>query len=532
MTDTHSFRSRRSMCYARRGMVCSSQPLAAQAGLEMLKKGGNAVDAAVAAAAAHTVLEPTSNGLGSDAFALVWHGGRLYGLNGSGPAPAAMSIAGMRGRGYGSMPERGWLSVDVPGAPGAWAELSRRFGRLPFDELLRPAAAYAREGYPVSPIVARLWQQQAEQFGRELRGAEFAEWFRVFTPGGRAPLEGEVWACPEMGDTLDALAESRCEEFYRGALARKTASCVAEHGGALSEDDLAAYRPEWVEPVSVSYRGHEIWELPPNGHGLVVLMALGLLAQDEPAGWSDAGAVHRRIEAMKLAFADGMEYITDPRFMDVSPRELLDGDYLAARRALIGPRAALPRAGDPRCGGTVYLCTADGEGSMVSFIQSNYRNFGSGIVVPGTGISLNDRAFSFSLDEKHHNALRGGKRPYHTIIPGFITRGGEAVGPFGVMGEYMQPQGQLQAVVNMLDGGMDAQAALDTPRWQWVGGMDIEVEPAFPESLASELAACGHNVIRAKDFLRFGRGQIILRSPDGVLAAGTEPRADGFPAAW
>ena len=528
---TYDFPSRRSMCYAKNGMVCASQPLAAQAGLDMLKKGGSAVDAIVAAAAALTVLEPTSNGLGSDAFALVWHGGRLYGINGSGPAPMAASAEAMRGRGYSAMPERGWLSVDVPGAVGAWAELSRRFGRLEFSELLRPAARYAREGYPVSPIIARLWQRQAGQFEKTLSGAEFGEWFRVFTKNGRAPAEGEVFSCPEMADTLDAIGESGGEDFYRGALAGKIAAASREFGGFMAEGDLAAYSAEWVQPMSVSYHGHEIWELPPNGHGLVVLMALGLLDGDAPAGFYDENALHRRVEAMKLAFADGMEYITDPRCMDIDPARLIERSYLERRRALIGERALMPEPGDPRGGGTVYLCAADGEGNMVSYIQSNYRGFGSGIVVPGTGISLNDRGFSFKLDGNHRNVLAGGKRPYHTIIPGFITKGGEALAAFGVMGEYMQPQGQLQVALNMLDSGMDAQTALDAPRWQWVGGMDVEVEPSYPEELAEALRARGHNVRRAADNLSFGRGQIILRRGD-VLCGASEPRTDGFTAAW
>lgn len=524
--------SRRQVVYGRRGMVCTSQPLAAGAGLDILKAGGNAVDAAVATAIVMTVLEPVSNGIGSDTFALVWAGGKLHGLNGSGYAPAALSGDLLRAQGYDKMPARGWVPVNVPGTPSAWRALSRRFGRLPFEKLFESAVRYAREGYPVSPVAAVQWREQCENFSRTLKAPCHRGWFDTFAPQGRAPEPGELWRSEDMARTLEELAETGCESFYRGKLAQKIDRFSRETGGYLRSGDLAGYEAEWVQPISIHYKGCDVWEIPPNGHGLVALMALNTLRNDRFPARDDARTIHLQLEAMKLAFADGQKYITDPAYMTRTVEQLLDPSYAQRRRSSITELAQPPLAGDPASGGTVYLCTADGEGNMVSLIQSNYMGFGSGVVIPGTGISLNDRGANFSLDPNHDNCLQPGKRPYHTIIPGFLTRDGQAVGPFGVMGGFMQPQGHLQVVMNTIDFDLNPQAALDAPRWQWAGGMRIEVEPGFPQHLVEELAARGHDIHISANTRSFGRGEIIWRGPDGVLMGATEPRADGMAAAW
>lgn len=524
------FPSQRRVIYARRGMVCSSQPLAAQAGLDVLRRGGNAVDAAIATAACLTVLEPTSNGLGGDAFALIWHGGHLHGLNSSGPAPALADADLLREK-FGRIPEKGWYAVDVPGIPAAWAEASRRFGRLPLAELLSPAIAYAEEGYPLSPVTSKLWAQAYASYSKAEGDKQlFSHWFDCFAPNGRAPRAGETVYLPMHAETLRTLARTDCESFYRGELAEKIDAFSRETGGWLRAGDLAAFRPEWVEPISVNYRGYTVHELPPNGHGLVPLLTLGILGGFDMSE-RDASGIHIQLEAMKLAFADGLRYITDPRYMELSPAELLDEGYLARRRALITDSALEPEPGDPHSGGTVYLCAADGEGNMVSWIQSNYMGFGSGVVVPGTGIALHNRGCNFSLDPASPNCMAPGKRPYHTIIPGFLTKDGKPVGPFGVMGAFMQPQGHVQAIVNTLDYAMNPQEALDAPRWQWVGGKSIQLEPNFPADIAAELRRRGHD-ISTGDPIDFGRGQIIWRDENGTLCGGSEPRADGCVAAW
>ncbi|WP_199616084.1 gamma-glutamyltransferase family protein [Paenibacillus alkalitolerans] len=522
----YPYPSRRNAVYAGRGMVATSQPLAAEAGLEALRRGGNAIDAAVAAAACLTVVEPTSNGIGGDAFALVWTGGKLHGLNASGPAPKLLTIDAVRAAGHETMPAHGWLPVTVPGAPAAWAELSRRFGRLPLAESLAPAIRYAEEGFPVSPTVGYYWTLAAKRYRDILKGPEFETWFDVFAPGGRAPSVGELWRSPDHAATLKLIAASGTASFYRGELAERIDSFSREHGGFIRGDDLAAYAPEWVEPIGVRYKGYDVWEIPPNGQGLIALMALNMLSGDTFASREDAASYHLQIEAMKLAFADGKRYITQREKMTVDPALLLSARYAAERRTLIGHEARQPEAGRPDAGGTVYLAAADGDGNMVSFIQSNYMGFGSGLVVPGTGIALQNRGHNFSLDESDANGLEPGKKTYHTIIPGFLTKDGAPVGPFGVMGGFMQPQGHLQVVMNMIDFGLNPQAALDAPRWQWTEGMTVELEHGVEESIALALSRRGHNVRRALGSGSFGRGQIIVRDPGGVLIGGVDPRAD------
>ncbi len=530
----NSYPSTRRVVYGTKGMVCTSQPLAAQAGLDILKQGGNAIDAAVATAACLTVLEPTSNGIGSDAFALVWieKEKRLYGLNASGLSPMAIDPDEIRAKYGNEMPKRGWVPVTVPGAPGAWSALTGKYGKLPMTKSLAPAISYARDGYPLSPVISRLWDKAYQEFSQTFKDACFQNWFATFAPKGRAPRPGEVVTLPDHAKTLEELAATNCESFYRGALAEKIDAFSRETGGYLRKEDLAQFHAEWVEPITTNYRGYTVSEIPPNGHGIVVLMALNILEGFQFTERDTATSIHKQIEAMKLAFVDGKRYVSDPRYMRVTPEQMLSKDYAAKRRALIGDRAILPEAGDPACGGTVYLCTADAEGNMVSYIQSNYMGFGSGIVVPGTGISMQNRGNNFSLDPESENCLAPGKRSYHTIIPGFLSKDGKAIGPFGVMGGFMQPQGQVQVVMNTIDFGMNPQEALDAPRWQWVGGKNIEVERAFPYSITEELVRAGHNVKVLPESLSMGRGQIIWRNDEGVLVGATEPRTDGTVAAW
>jgi gamma-glutamyltranspeptidase/glutathione hydrolase len=533
----------RKSLYAPRGVVATSQPLAASAGLAALRKGGTAVDAALATAIALTVVQPTSNDIGSDLFALVWDGSALHGLNGSGRSPAALTLETVRERGaigppspaYGgaqataehSMPARGWLPVTVPGAPAGWRDLHARFGALPFADLFDDAIHHAEHGFPVSPTVAHYWRRSARVLHPTLEGPEFAEWARVFGPG---PQAGERWRNPDAARTLRLIADTGAEAFYKGELAGAIAEHAARTGGLLTADDLAAHASTWVEPISAHYRDHEVWELPPNGQGLAALLALNLL--DGFTGGSLEERLHRQIEAIKLGFADVHALVADPDHAPAPLDVLLGADYADRRRALIGEKAGEPVAGEPSRAGTVYLAAADEAGMMVSLIQSNYMGFGSHIVVPGTGFTLQNRGAGFTLDERHPNAVGPGRRPFHTIIPGFLTRGGAPVGPFGVMGGHMQPQGHVQVVTSTVDDDLGPQAALDNPRWYWHAGRQVQIEPelaATPEGAAAVegLRRRGHEITIVNEASAFGYGQAIWRLPDGGYVAGTEPRADG-----
>ena len=528
----HPFSSKRHTVFAKKGMVATSQPLAAQAGLEILKKGGNAIDAAIATAAALTVLEPTSNGIGGDAFALVWIKGELHGLNASGPSPELLTAEAVKELGHEMMPKLGLIPITVPGAPAAWAELSEKFGRFPLEETLQPAIAYAEEGFPLTPILGKYWGKAFNAYKR-LEGPEFTHWFETFAPNGRAPEIGEIWSSQDHADTLRAIAMSGAREFYEGELAQKIENFMIEHGGFLRKSDLAAYQPEWVKPISTNYRGYDVWEIPPNGQGIAALMALNIFGQLDEPKWQNADTYHQQIEAMKLAFTDGQAFITEQNDMPITVEHLLSKEYANFRAKEVHEQAIDPTPYELPKGGTVYLATADDEGNMVSYIQSNYMGFGSGIVIPGTGISLQNRGADFSLDESRPNFLKPGKRTFHTIIPGFLTKDGEAVGPFGVMGGYMQPQGHFQVVSNTIDYSLNPQSALDMPRWQWVGGKKVHVEPEFPNYLVQALQRKGHDIEVLPDGGSFGRGQIIWRNPKtGVLAGGTESRTDGMVAAW
>lgn len=527
----YPFASSRSAVLATGGVVATSQPLAAQAGIGVLADGGSAVDAAIATAAALTVVEPCSNGLGSDAFALVWDDGELHGLNGSGRWPAGNDAGRLSDAGHTTMPERGWTPVTVPGAVDTWDELHRRFGRLPIDRLLAPAIDYATNGHPLSPVVARQWSAAADFFATAARDLpELAGWAPVFAPDGRAPRAGERWLAPGHARTLQALADHGFRDFYEGSVAEAITAYAASTGGRLDAADLAGHRGEWVDPISVAYRGHRVWEIPPNGQGIAALLALGMLAGTDldRRPQIDEGAWHLQIEAMKLAFADSDANVADMGVVDVPVGRLLDPGYLAERSTLIGEAAGPAPQGDPIRGGTVYLCAADAGGMMVSFIQSNYMGFGSGVVVPSHGVSLQNRGAGFVLDDGHPNHAAPGKRPRHTIIPGFLTTAdGEPIGPFGVMGGEMQPQGHLQVVSAMVDHGRNPQAALDAPRWQVERDGRVRVEPQVPDEVVEGLRARGHEVTVESSRMPFGRGQIIVRSSDGVYAAGSEPRADG-----
>ena len=530
--DTWPYPSLRSAVLSTGGMVAASQPLAAQAGLAALRAGGSAVDAALATAITLTVVEPTSNGIGSDAFAIVWDGEKLHGLNASGPAPRALSAEALRAAGHTVFPERGWTSVSVPGAPDAWGVLHERFGRVPFDSLFADAIRLAEDGFPVSPVVSQLWRRAGSVFIGTGDPA-LDEWARIFTIGGRTPDAGELWRSPGHAATLRRLASEGPRDFYEGALATRIAEHAQATGGMLGGDDLAVFYSEWVEPISISYRDYEVWEIPPNGQGIAALQALGIVEgtamHESPHASTESW--HYQIEAMKLAFADTYRYVADPRRADVPASGMLDAGYLASRRALIEDRAQTFGPGLPPSGGTVYLCAADRDGMMVSYIQSNYMGFGSGVVVPGTGISLQNRAAGFTLEPGHRNEAAGGKRPRHTIIPGFLTRGGVPVGPFGVMGGEMQPQGHLQVVSSMVDHGLNPQSALDAPRWR-VEPDGVVLEPEADADVVDGLRARGHRVAVAPNRLDFGRGQIIRRLDSGVYAGGTEPRTDGLVAVW
>lgn len=426
----------------------------------------------------------------------------------------------------GRMPTYGWTPVTVPGAPAAWAAVVSRFGRRTLAEDLQGAVRYAREGYPCGAAVAQAWQAALEKYRAVLTEPCFAPWFRTFAPQGRAPRAGEMIRLPGHADTLEAIGATDAAAFYSGDLARRIDAASRAGGGYLRYEDLASFSPRWVEPLSVPYRGYEVCEIPPNGQGIAALMALNILRNFDFPEKDSPDTCHRQIEAMKMAFADAFRYVTDPEHMDLDARRLLDPAYGAARAARMEDTARVWTHGVPPSGGTVYLCCADGEGNMVSFIQSNYMGFGSGIVVDGTGIALQNRGVDFSLDEQAANCLRPGKRSYHTIIPGFLMKDGLPVGPFGVMGGYMQPQGHLQVVMNYVDFHLNPQQALDAPRWQWLRDGAVIVESDFDPALRQALLARGHDLRVEPNATLFGRGQMIVRLPDGVLVGGTEKRTD------
>lgn len=503
-----------------RNVVATSQPLAAQAGLQMLHRGGNAVDAAVATAIALTVVEPTNNGLGSDAFAQVWDGKTLHGLNASGRAPLAWNLQKFAHRD--EMPLRGWDAVTIPGAVSGWIELSQRFGKLPHEYLYEPAIGYAREGFPVSPYTAQLWHEAQ----REL--ALFPDFAQTFLRDGKAPRVGETWRCPAQARTLELIAETKGEAFYRGELAERIVAHAQSGGAVLAKEDLASHRADWVEPVAVDYRGYKLHEIPPNGQGLAALVALGILQCLDIKQFrvDSADSLHVQIEAMKLAFADVHRYLGDASSMEKQPEDFLCKPYLEQRAQLVDMREARdPDYGIPPYGGTVYLATADASGMMVSLIQSNFHGFGSGVVVPETGISLQNRGHGFNLIEGHPNVVGGGKRPLHTILPAFVTRDGAPCMSFGVMGGPMQPQGHVQMMTRMVDYNQNPQAACDAPRWRVSRGLQVSFEAGHNPDVLQQLTKRGHQITPSENW-GFGGAQLICKLEDGYCAA-SDGRKDG-----
>jgi gamma-glutamyltranspeptidase/glutathione hydrolase len=502
--------------------VATSQPLATQAGVAMLARGGNAIDAALATAITLTVVEPCSNGIGSDLFAIVWDRERLAGLNASGRAPAGWNRA--RFAGHEQMPQRGFDTVTIPGAVSGWVALSQRYGTLAFGDLFEPAIRYARDGYAVSPVVADKWRLAVPLMPQGLG------WQDHFLVDGRAPKPGERFRSSAMANTLSAIAQTNGEAFYRGALADAICAHAKACGSVHVRRDFERHTCDWVTPIAVDYRNMRVHEIPPNGQGIAALMALGMLESFDLASLArdSVESMHLQIEAMKLAFADVYRYVGDPATMTISPEALLHRDYLRERASLIDAnKASHYGPGEPPRGGTVYVTAADASGMMVSLIQSNYMGFGSGVVVPGTGISLQNRGAGFTLAHDHANEVGPGKRPYHTIIPGFMTRDGAPVATFGVMGGPIQPPGHVQTVVRMVDYAMNPQAALDAPRFKVNAGRSIDLEASAPRELREGLIGLGHKLEAIPDsYMDFGAGQVILKTDVGYLAA-SDPRRDG-----
>ena len=521
---THPYPSRRS-AVAADNIVATSHPLAAQAGLGMLARGGNAVDAALATAIALTVLEPTGNGIGSDAFAILWDGKQLHGLNASGRSPKDWTPD--RFAGQTKMPFRGWESVTVPGAVSAWVSLSETFGKLPFEELFEPAVRYAENGFPVSPVIAALWQRAAAELGDQ---PGFAE---TFMPNGAAPKAGEYFRSRGHARTLKRIAETNGKAFYEGDIAEEIAAYSHAHHAALTLEDLAQHRADWCGTISKSFDDCALHEIPPNGQGIAALMGLGILSQTgiRDMDAEDPRALHLQIEAMKLALRDAEAFVGDLDHMKtITVDDLLDDGYLTARaREIDLTRATDFGAGAPKQGGTVYLTAADASGMMVSFIQSNYAGFGSGVVVPGTGIALQNRGAGFSLDPAHQNCVGPNKRPFHTIIPGFLMGPDGPRMSFGVMGGPMQAQGHVQMVLRTQLFGQDPQMAVDAPRWRVTNGLGLACETTLPTATLDALREMGHQIsLEAPDnAFGFGGAQLIHRLPGRGYVAGSDPRKDG-----
>ena len=522
-----------------RNVVSTSHPLAAQAGLRILWQGGNAVDAAIAAAAALTITEPVSNGLGSDAFCILWDGQQLHGLNASGPAPQAWTpgyFQSKYGAGATTPPKRGMDSVTIPGAVSAWVALSERFGKLPFEDLLQPAIEIAERGYLLPVVVQQKWAAATPEL-QSLPG--FAQ---SFLPWGRAPNVGELFKFPAAARGLRLIAQTKGQAFYGGEIAQALAQFSADNGGSHQVSDFAQFKPEWVTPLAKNYRQHTLHEIPPNGQGIAAQIALGILENFDLASLPVDGVAsqHLQIEAMKLAFADVYRFVAERQGMEVSTEQMLDSAYLAQRAKLIDmKRAQAFGAGNPVKGGTIYLTAADENGMMVSFIQSNYMGFGSGCVEPTYGISLQNRGHGFTVSTatpNQANLVAPGKRPFHTIIPAFLTQNGQPVMSFGVMGGNMQPQGHMQTVVRMLDYQQNPQAACDAPRWRFNQGMEINVESSMNPHTVQGLKDLGHHVDVINDsYQDFGAGQFIWRAGDpkveGYVVA-SDPRRDGLAAGF
>ncbi len=533
----------RSPVLATEAMAATSQPLATQVALEVMKQGGNAIDAAIAANALLGLVEPTGNGVGGDIFALVWDAKskQLYGLNGSGRSPKSLTREWFIDNGYSQIPSHGPLPVSVPGAVDGWFMLHDRFGQLPMAEVLKPAINYAEKGFPVTQLIAYYWHKSVPKL------SQFPGFTEQFTVNGQAPKAGEVWKNPGLANTLKAISKGGRAAFYQGPIAQTIADYMQANGGFLSREDLASHRGEWVEPVSTNYRGYDVWELPPNGQGIAALQILNIMEQYDVSsmGHTSAEYVHLFTEAKKVAFEDRAKYYADPEFNQIPVAALLDKSYAKKRAALIDLNQAGKHypAGNPALehGDTIYLTTADKDGNMVSLIQSNYRGMGSGMTPPGLGFILQDRGEMFSLTEGHFNVFAGGKRPFHTIIPAFVTKNNQPWMSFGLMGGAMQPQGHAQIIINMVDFGMDIQAAGDAPRIHHTGSSEptdevmsdggiLNLESSFPYSTIRTLMRKGHNIQFANG--PYGGYQAIMRAANGVYWGASESRKDGHAAGY
>ncbi len=533
----------RSPVLATEAMAATSQPLATQVALDVMQQGGNAIDAAIAANAMLGLVEPTGNGMGGDLFAIVWDAKskKLYGLNGSGRSPKSLSKQWFVDNGYDKIPSHGPLPVSVPGAVDGWFMLHDRFGQLPMNEVLKPTIEYAEKGFPVTQLIAYYWNRSVPLLSK------YPGFTEQYTLDGKAPQAGEIWRNPGLANTLKALGTGGRDAFYKGEIAKTIAEYMQANGGFLSYDDMASHQGEWVEPVSTNYRGYDVWELPPNGQGIAALQILNIMEQHDLSNmrYDSADYVHLFTEAKKVVFEDRAKYYADPEFNQIPVAELISKSYAKTRGALIDLNKAGKHfpAGNPalEAGDTIYLTTADKEGNMVSLIQSNYRGMGSGMTPPGLGFILQDRGEMFSLTDGHFNVFEGGKRPFHTIIPAFVTKDGQPWMSFGLMGGAMQPQGHAQIIINMVDFGMDIQAAGDAPRIHHTGSSEptdevmtdggvLNLETGFPYSTIRDLMRKGHKIQFANG--PYGGYQAIMRAPNGVYWGATESRKDGHAAGY
>ncbi|HUG11647.1 MAG TPA: gamma-glutamyltransferase [Opitutaceae bacterium] len=538
----------RSEIIAQHGMVATSHPLATQAGLDVLKAGGSAVDAAIAANAALGLMEPVGCGVGGDIFAIVWseRDKKLYGLNGSGRSPLGLSYDQLQAElaklNRTTIPPLGMLPISVPGAVDGWFELHAKFGKLPMDQVLAPAIQYAEEGFPLTELIAFYWQFAARF--KDFPGAAYATWM----PGGVAPKKGDIFKNPDLAATYRALATGGRDAFYKGGIADKIDAFMRENSGWLRKEDFEKHTSTWVDPVSVNYRGYDVYEIPPNGQGIAALQMLNILESYDlrGMGMNSADALHVMIEAKKLAFEDRAKFYADPEFSKIPLAGLLSKEYAAERRALIDMKRAARTydAGNPALqqGDTTYLCTADSEGNMVSLIQSNYRGMGSGIMVPGLGFGFQDRGEQFVFDKEHANCYAPGKRPFHTIIPAFVMKDGKPLIAFGLMGGAMQPQGHVQIVVNLVDFDLNLQEAGDAARWQHEGSTDydtpkmktggwVNLESGIPQEVVRALELRGHDI--RSDVGGYGGYQAIMRDHErGIYVGASESRKDGQAAGW
>jgi gamma-glutamyltranspeptidase/glutathione hydrolase len=520
---------------AKHGMVATGSVPAAQAGLKILQEGGNAVDAAIATAAALTVVEPTTNGLGGETYVIAWINDQLIGLNASGFSPKNLTVESFKEKhgDIASIPLYDWTPVLVPGSIKGWEALSKRYGKLSLAQCLAPAIALAQDGFVISPILARTWQKAYSRYqaiGKD--DPKFNAWFDTFSFSNQAPQTNDIIKLPDHAKTLQLIADQGSDVFYRGQLAQQLVDASNTHGGFFQLEDLLSYDVTWVDPILMDYHGYQVAELPPNGQGILASMALNTLKHLPTQKKKNTQFYHQQIEAMKLAFADGLEHIGDPRYMRININDFLTKEHGLLQAQKITNQAQTFTPYKPYASGTIYLATADQQGNMVSLIQSNYTGFGSGMVVPNTGIALNNRGGCFTLDQNHVNGLGPSKMAYNTIIPGFLLKENQPVGPFAIMGGFMQPQGHVQLLANIIDFNQNPQLSLNEPRWQWVNDLDVMVEPHFSKQIIRQLTKRGHNIIIQPNTSMFGRAHLIFRLNNGVLVGAKEPRTDSYIACY